>query len=244
MRKDLAALYRICAAYGWEDLILGHISAKVPNVDGELLVNPAGLLFEEITPENLVKIDKTGNVISSNGFCSRKSAFHLHSAIHQVKPDVMYVMHIHEPNSIAVGCRKDGLLNISQTSSMIFHDLAYHDYNGKFSEDDVHETLALQKSINDKNCLILKNHGILCCGGTAYDVYAKTYFLVKACEIQVKAGHNASDVILIEQTLNPDAILNHKKSVRILGKMVWPSIIRKLKLTWYEDCNVKSSYMC
>jgi ribulose-5-phosphate 4-epimerase/fuculose-1-phosphate aldolase len=93
-RVNLAACYRLCAQFRMTDLIYTHISARVPGPEHHFLINPYGLLFDEITASSLVKVDIDGNIIADpadQGF--NPAGFVIHSAIHKVREDAKCVIH-------------------------------------------------------------------------------------------------------------------------------------------------------
>ena len=186
MRVDLAACYRLCNLQGWEDLIFTHMSARVPGSDGHYLINPYGLLFDEVTASNLVKIAADGTILEdelSMGY--NPGGFTIHGAVHEGRADAHCVIHLHTVAGVAVSCQKDGLLPLQQGSLMISADLAYHDYEGIALDLDERERLI--KNLGHKNNMILKNHGLLTVGPTIADAFLAMFNLQRACEIQVRA---------------------------------------------------------
>ncbi len=130
MRVDLAACYRLIALYGWDDLVFTHISARVPDTEDEFLINPYGLLFEEITASSLVKVNQAGEKILSSGYDINPAGFTIHSAVHEARSDAHCVVHLHTSDGVAVSTQMQGLLPISQQSLFPLSNLAYHDYEG------------------------------------------------------------------------------------------------------------------
>lgn len=192
MRVDLAACYRLCNLQGWEDRIFTHMSARVPGSDGHYLINPYGLLFDEVTASNLVKIAADGTILEdelSMGY--NPGGFTIHGAVHEGRADAHCVIHLHTVAGVAVSCQKDGLLPLQQGSLMISADLTYHDYEGIALDLDERERLI--KNLGYKNNMILKNHGLLTVGETVGQAFARIYALNRVCEIQVaaQAGGNA-----------------------------------------------------
>ena len=129
-RTELAALYRLVALHGWDDMIYTHISARIPGPGHEFLINPYGMLFEEITASSLVKIDLEGNILQDTPYMINPAGFTIHSAIHDAREDAKYVMHLHSDQGVAVAAQKEGLLPISQHALIVLPMLAYHDYEG------------------------------------------------------------------------------------------------------------------
>ncbi len=161
-RIDLAAAYRLVALFGWDDLVFTHISARVPGQAGEFLINPYGLMFEEITASSLVKVDPLGNKVDDSPFDVNPAGFVIHSAIHAARDDAHCVLHVHTPNGIAVSAQKGGVLPLSQQSIFVLSSLGYHDYEGVALRDD--EKPRLVRDLGDHNFLMLRNHGLLTLG--------------------------------------------------------------------------------
>ncbi|MGH7093367.1 MAG: class II aldolase/adducin family protein, partial [Stellaceae bacterium] len=128
VRVDLAAAYRLIAHFKWDDLILTHNSARVPGTTDQFLMNPMGLMFDEITASNLIKIDVDGNQVEPSEYEPNYAGFVIHSAIYMGRPDVNCVIHTHTEADIAVGALEEGLLPLSQWAMRFYNRLGYHDY--------------------------------------------------------------------------------------------------------------------
>src|ERR671910_3412240 len=159
VRVDLAAAYRLVADYGWDDLVFTHISARVPGPEHHFLINPYGMMFEEITASSLVKVDLEGKIVMNSEYKINPAGFTIHSAVHAAREDALCVMHLHTDYGIAVSAQKDGLLPISQQSMFPLASLAYHDYEGLALNAE--EKSRLVSDLGDKNYMILRNHGLL-----------------------------------------------------------------------------------
>ncbi|MGH6911353.1 MAG: class II aldolase/adducin family protein, partial [Phenylobacterium sp.] len=194
-RVDLAALYRLVALYGWDDLIYTHISARIPGPEHHFLINPYGMLFEEITASSLVKIDLDGNILQETPYFINPAGFTIHSAIHAAREDAKYVMHLHSDQGVAVAAQKDGLLPLSQHALIVLPMLAYHDYEGIAL--DLGERERLVKDLGTKQVMMLWNHGTLAVGETAGQCWLGIYNLERACEIQVLASSQGREHLKI-----------------------------------------------
>src|SRR6476619_3259636 len=181
-RVDLAAAYRLVALYGWDDLIYTHISARIPGPEHHFLINPYGMLFEEITASSLVKIDLEGAVRQETPYFINPAGFTIHSAIHANREDAHYVMHLHSDDGVAVAAQAEGLLPLTQHSLIVLPRLAYHDYEGIALNLDERERLVA--SLGDKSLMLLRNHGTLSAGATAADCWVGMYYLERACTMQ------------------------------------------------------------
>src|SRR6202021_621027 len=183
-RGNLAAAYRLVALYGWDDLVFTHISARVPGPEHHFLINPYGMMFEEITASSLVKIDLQGVAIGTSPSPANPAGFTIHSAIHEVREDAGCVMHLHTPDGTAVSTSAEGLLPLNQTAQLVVPDLAYHDYEGVAL--DLDERPRLQRDLGAKNIMLLHNHGTLAVGRTCAEAFLRMYFLERACTMQVR----------------------------------------------------------
>src|SRR5206468_3504413 len=184
-RVDLAALYRLVALQGWDDLIYTHISARIPGPEHHFLINPYGLLYEEITASSLVKIDLEGNILQETPYFINPAGFTIHSAIHAARDDAHFVMHLHSDQGVAVAAQAEGLLPLSQHALIVLPRLAYHDYEGIALNLDERERLVAD--IGDKTLMLLRNHGTLAVGDTAANCWVGMYYLERACKQQVMA---------------------------------------------------------
>ncbi len=225
LRVDLAACYRLIALYGWDDLVFTHISARVPGPEHLFLINPYGMLFEEITASSLVKVDSQCRTVLPTEYLVNPAGFTIHSAVHAARPDVTCVLHTHTAAGIAVSAQPEGLLPLSQQATLVLASLGYHDYEGIALSEE--EKPRLQRDLGDKVCLILRNHGLLTVGSSISNAFLAMYTLQRACEIQVRiAGHNAISV-------DPRILEGVKANVAIvtrglLGDLAWPGLLRKL----------------
>ncbi|HIG67839.1 MAG TPA: class II aldolase/adducin family protein [Porticoccaceae bacterium] len=226
LRVDLAAAYRLVAAYGWDDLIFTHISARVPDSDGHFLINPYGFLFEEITASSLVKVDADGNKILESPYEINPAGFTIHSAIHSAREDAHCVMHTHTPNGVAVSAQQEGLLPLSQQSLFALSGLSYHAYEGVALREDEKPRLVADLGIN--NFMILRNHGLLTCAPTVADAFLAMYILESACDIQVKAL-SAKELTRVPSDIVSTMRAQASAVTRNMGGLLaWPALLRKL----------------
>jgi ribulose-5-phosphate 4-epimerase/fuculose-1-phosphate aldolase len=226
-RIDLAAAYRLIAAYRWDDLIFTHVSARVPNSDHHFLINPYGMLFEEVTASSLVKIDLRGQKVMESPFDINPAGFVIHSAIHAAREDAHCVMHLHTPAGVAVAAQKDGLLPISQQSLFVLASLAYHAYEGVALNEA--EKPRLVNDLGRATFLILPNHGLLTVARSIADAFLAMYTLQRACEIQVLAQSGGGDLIPIPKAILDGARAQSAQVTRGLGgQLAWPALMRKL----------------
>jgi len=226
-RVDLAAAYRLVALYGWDDLIFTHISARVPGAGHHFLLNPYGMMFDEVTASSLVKIDLDGKKVMESDYFINPAGFTIHSAVHAARADALCVLHLHTDYGIAVSAQKDGLLPISQQAMFPLASLAYHEYEGLALNED--EKPRLVSDLGNKNYLILRNHGLLTLGKTVADAFLSMYILESACRIQILAQSGGGE---LHRIADPIIDLTAKQLSAVTvgqgAELAWPGLLRKL----------------
>ena len=225
-RVNLAACYRLIAHYGWDDLVDTHISARVPGPEHHFLINPYGLMFDEITASSLVKVDLDGNQLTKSDYSINPAGFTIHSALHMHREDAGCVIHLHTTDGVAVSAQKDGLLPLDQHAMMITGDLAYHDYEGVALDLDERDRLV--HDIGDKHSMMLRNHGTLTLGKNCADAFLRMFFLERACSMQVRAlaggvQPNWPNQGVPEKTAGQGAMAFNG----LVGALAWPALRRK-----------------
>ncbi len=227
-RVALAAAYRLVAHFHWDDLVFTHISARVPGLEHHFLINPYGMLFDEITASSLVKVDLHGNKVMTSPYEINPAGFVIHSAIHAAREDAKCVLHVHSINGIAVSAQKDGVLPLSQQSIFVLSSLGYHDYEGVALRDD--EKPRLVRDLSDKRFLMLRNHGLLTVADTIPDAFLSMYLFESTCMIQVRIQQqNAANLIHIDPRIIATAQQQAKQATRGLeGALAWPGLLRRL----------------
>jgi len=224
LRRDLAAAYRLVAMFGWDDLVATHISVRLPGGEG-FLINPLGMMFEEIRPQDLLKVDLEGNLLEPSEWRVGTAAFVIHSAIHRARHDALCVMHLHTPDGIAVACTEAGLLPLNQSSMLIARDVAFHEFEGVAV--NLEERARLAADLGDKPLMLLRNHGTLSVGASVGQAFYLMYLLEKACTIQVRALsmgqalHGASAAAI-------DQVASRQPKDPAAFDLVWAALLRKL----------------
>jgi ribulose-5-phosphate 4-epimerase/fuculose-1-phosphate aldolase len=228
IRVDLAAAYRLVAHFHWDDLIFTHITARVPGPEHHFLINPYGMMFDEITASSLVKIDMQGNKVGDSPWPINPAGFVIHSAIHAARHDIGCVLHTHTINGVAVSAQKNGLLPLSQQSIFVLASLAYHDYEGVALRDD--EKPRLVADMGDKNYLMLRNHGLLTVGASVAEAFQAMYVFEATCAIQLRAQSGGGELIPVKQSII-DTAMEQARVVTMNqgpGTLVWPGLLRRL----------------
>ena len=227
LRVDLAAAYRLVAHYGWSDLVFTHISARIPGPDHHFLINPYGMMFDEITASSLVRVDQQCNKLSESPFPVNPAGFVIHSAIHQVRDNAGCVLHTHSRAGVAVSAQKRGLLPISQQSTFVLASLAYHDYEGVAIRDD--EKARLQADLGTRNFLMLRNHGLLTVGPSIADAFLSMYTFESSCQIQISAQAGGAELLEVDpRILDGVAHAMKVQTGGMGGAFVWPTLLRML----------------
>jgi ribulose-5-phosphate 4-epimerase/fuculose-1-phosphate aldolase len=231
LRVDLAATYRLVALYGWDDLVFTHISARVPGPEHNFLINPYGLMFEEITASSLLKIDMEGNKVEDSPYPVNPAGFTIHSALHMNRDDAHCVIHLHTDDGVAVSAQADGLLPLDQHAMAIVNDIAYHDYEGIALDLDERERLVKDLGA-EKHLMILRNHGTLTLGRNCADAFLRMYYLERACTMQVRALAGGTKINWPNQGV-PEKTTERGAMVfeGPLGAIAWPALLRKLDRT-------------
>ncbi|MBJ9591584.1 class II aldolase/adducin family protein [Burkholderia seminalis] len=227
-RVNLAAAYRLTALFGWDDLVFTHISARVPGPEHHVLINPYGMMFDEITASSLVKIDLDGRKVSESPYEINPAGFTIHSAVHAARDDALCVMHTHSINGVAVSAQEAGLLPLSQQSLGVLASLGYHDYEGIALDEG--EKARLVRDLGGNTNLMLRNHGLLTVGATPADAFVAMYFFEAACMIQVRAQAGGAALWPIAQPIL-DGIGQQIAAVTRgmgAGALVWPGLLRRL----------------
>jgi ribulose-5-phosphate 4-epimerase/fuculose-1-phosphate aldolase len=225
-RVDCAALYRLVALYGWDDMIFTHISMRVPGPEHHFLINPYGMFFEEITASSLVKVDLDGNIVSPTPYYINPAGFTIHSAIHGAREDALCVMHLHTDAGVGVSAQKEGLLPLTQNALLVIPQLAYHGYEGVALNLD--ERARLVADIGDKRLMLLRNHGTLSVGLNAADAFVGIFFLERACAQQVAALAGGRETVLIAPEAAQQEALGPSKGLAMVSGLAWPGLKRKL----------------
>ena len=227
VRVDLAACYRLVAAHGWDDLVFTHITARVPGPEHHFLINPYGMLFEEVTASSLVKVDLSGNKVMPSPHEINPAGFTIHSAVHAAREDAKCVVHLHTDAGVAVSAQKDGLLPISQNALFPLASLAYHAYEGVALRED--EKARLVADLGANRFMILRNHGTLTVGPSVADAFLSMFVLERACRIQLLAQAGGAALLPVPRPILEGIMAQAEQVTRGLGgQLAWPGLLRKL----------------
>ncbi len=227
LRRDLACAYRLIAHLGMTDTVYTHLSVRVPGPGNFFLVNPYGLMFDEITASSLVKVDADGLPAQATSWPVNPAGFVIHSAIHMKRHDAACVMHTHTLAGMAVAAQQGGLLPINQINMEFIDDIAMHDYEGVADDDNLSERERLVRDLGDKPCMILRTHGLLTTGRSVAEAFYLMYYLEQACRIQVAAQSTGAAL-----SIPSEATQRRTKAQFVRGEnhgwLVWQAFRRKM----------------
>ena len=228
VRVNLAACYRLMAEFGMVEMIANHISARVPGSTNEFLINPYGMLYEEVTASSLIKIDLEGNVLfNATDYGVNQAGYVIHSAVHSARHDVDCVIHTHTLAGMSVSAQKQGLMPLAQSAMRFGNDIAYHDYEGPALNLDERERLV--KDLGNAEAMILRNHGLLTVGDSIPECFNNHYRLERACQLQVMTLSCNIEIRLPPDEVVQETYAGFKPGMRRRwGLLEWPSLLRKL----------------
>lgn len=241
-RCDLAALYRLVALFGWDDLIFTHISARVaakdslvkqadgtfaPSSVDHFLINPYGVFFEQIKASELVKIDIDGNIADLNPRMVNPAGFTIHSAVHSAQHKAHFVLHLHTDAMTGVSAQKEGLLPLTQNALLLIPNIAYHDYEGVAV--DLNERQRIVEHLGEKRVLILRNHGTLTWGESAAEAFVAMYFLERACLQQIAALSAGRDNVILVGDEVQTKVAPMSQGMGSIGGLSWPGLMARLQ---------------
>jgi|SRR5439155_3526019 len=227
LRIDLAAVYRLVALNGWDDLIFTHISARLPGAHEHFLINPYGLLFDEITASSLVKVDLACNKVMDSPFPVSPGGFVLHSTVHAARPDALCVMHTHTDYGIAVAAQQEGLLPISQHALFPLGSIAYHDFGGLVMGPD--ERARFVAELGTAHHVVLRNHGLMTIAASPADAYLLMWDFERACRAQILAQSGGAALSRVLPHVCETIWRDTDESGRAFGSdIIWPRLLARL----------------
>ena len=229
-RCELAAAFRVAASLGWTDMLGTHFSLRVPGMHEQFLINPYGLLFEEITASSLIRIDTEGNKLSESPYEVNRAGFVIHSAVHMAADDAHCVMHCHTSAGVGVASQRQGLLPITQMALTVLGEVRYHDYEGVADAED--ERSRIVEDLGDGTMLILRNHGTLTVGASVAEAFARMNRIERACRFQLAALTGGAEPNPIPHEI-VDYTAQQGRELSATGraaggKLLWAALKRKL----------------
>jgi ribulose-5-phosphate 4-epimerase/fuculose-1-phosphate aldolase len=225
-RQELAACYRIFAHLGWCESIYNHITLRVPGEDNAFLINPYGLLWDEVTASNLVKIDGDGRKVGDSPYPVNLAGFTQHSVFHKHLPHAHAIVHTHTPDTMAV-CSSEGGLEASNFYSCFFEGaIGYHDFEGITVRSEEGERLV--RNAGNRQILMLRNHGPVVMGRTIHEMFLLYYMLQRACEVQVKTASMGKPIVVPPEVSEAPQRDRDKQLTAEFGKLDFEAWTRKI----------------
>jgi ribulose-5-phosphate 4-epimerase/fuculose-1-phosphate aldolase len=226
LRVDLAAAYRLCALYGWDDQLATHISARLPGPEHQFLINPLGLLFEEITASSLIRIDLDGNKLEESPWKVNRAGFIIHSAIHAAREDARVVVHLHTIAGQAIAAQRHGLLALTPYGMILAGQIGYHPWEGVTVNED--EQPRLLPALGERDVLILQNHGTLTVGPSLAEAFQRMYFVERACQAQIAAQSSGAELIVPDDGIPAILRAQLRGGFGDSARLAWNALRRKL----------------
>jgi ribulose-5-phosphate 4-epimerase/fuculose-1-phosphate aldolase len=221
-RTDLAAVYRLCAHYGWGDVIYNHCSMRVPSEPSKFLMKQHELLWTEVTASNLRKVDMNDDLDEKAGV--NRPGFTLHGGVLSARPDVNCAVHIHTEIGMAIAGLKHGLRMVSQQAIRFYNRTGYHAYEG--ITEDFEERARINRDLGQNRALIMHNHGLLTVGKTAREAFVLMKTLVEAADIQLRMEATGGELIEIPSQICESTAAQYEKHDSGRGSADWPAFLR------------------
>jgi ribulose-5-phosphate 4-epimerase/fuculose-1-phosphate aldolase len=233
IRRELALAYRILAMLGMDDLTYTHLSARVPGASQAFLIYPFGQLFEEVTPQSLLKVNFQGDILAGTESQYNKTGHAMHGAIYQHRPDIKAVFHLHTISSVAVSAMPCGLLPISQFSFHFYNRLAYYPYDSLLLDKN-RQANAFITALGNHKVMLMHNHGSLTCGETLQEAFFYMYYLEQACRVQCQAMACSQQLLQPVPDICEKAAQDMRNFEPNLGARDWKALVRKAE-RYYPD---------
>ena len=229
LRCELTDFYHLVDFLGWSEMIFNHISVRLPGAAHHYLVNPFGLNYSEITPENLLKVGVDGCLVEPSDYPGNPAGFALHGAIHESRPDVACVAHTHTTAVSAVAMKRSGFDHNNFYGAQFYGRVGYHDFEGITLYPD--ERGRMLVSLGDKHVLVLRNHGIAVCERDIPSTFVLLWTVQRAAEIQCQAGALGGEDVLLSETVQRrcrDAVTDLGSGLRV-ARMVFDATVRRMR---------------
>jgi ribulose-5-phosphate 4-epimerase/fuculose-1-phosphate aldolase len=226
LRVDLAAAYRLIARFGMDDTIYTHLTVRLPGRETRFLMNPYGLMFDEITASSLVTLDLDGRRLDNGAGEVNDAGFTIHSAVYGGRADVNCVIHTHTQAGMAVAAMKEGLLPLNQISFEFYNRIAYHDYEGLALDLDERARIVADLGLHD--AMILRNHGLLTVGRTVAEAFYYIYYLEQACRIQMNTLRTGAELVMPPPEICEHAARQSQQEPQRKGRRLWQALVRRL----------------
>ena len=230
LRCELTDFYHLVDYLGWTEMIFNHISVRLPGAAHSYLVNPFGLNYVEVTPQNLLKVGVDGRLIEPSEFSPNPAGFALHGAIHEFRPDVACVAHTHSTAVSAVAMKRSGLDYNNFYGAQLRGRVGYHDFEGITLYPE--ERSRMLASLGDRHVLLLRNHGIAVCERDIPSTFALLWTVQRAAEIQCQAGALGGEDIALSEAVQQRC----RESASDLGggykvaRLMFDAVVRRMRM--------------
>lgn len=230
-REDLAALYRVAAHMGYQDLTLNHFTARLPDAPEHFLIKPEQMMFEEVTASSLLCFTLDDQPVYDQPLSKSPASFNIHGAILKARPDINCVMHLHSDAGAALSTLECGLMFISQYAMRFWGKVAYHTYEGLVHGGANNECDRLTGDLGDKTVLIMRNHGTLVVGRSIGEAFLLNHYLERACAIQMQALTSGRAIVEPGDKVCAEIAggwIENKPNSGIAGNRDWTAVRRQM----------------
>jgi ribulose-5-phosphate 4-epimerase/fuculose-1-phosphate aldolase len=219
LRRELAAAFRLAEKMSFHEGICNHFSLVVPGDAERYLINPYGIYWGEMRPDQLLLIDGDGNVLEGDGEVEA-TARNIHIAGHRANPRHQCILHVHMPYATSITMVEGGRLEMAhQTATRFFGRMAHHGFGGVALDADEGERIAeAQKENPHADVLFLDHHGVTVGGPSVAVAFDDLYYLERACRQQVIAESSGKPLKLI-----PEAMVR-ETSRQIMQQLEWSAV--------------------
>jgi ribulose-5-phosphate 4-epimerase/fuculose-1-phosphate aldolase len=229
LRCELTDFYHLVDHLGWTEMIFNHISVRLPGPEHRYLVNPFGLNYEEIRPDNLLKVGVDGRLVEPSQFAANPAGFALHGAIHESRADVACVAHTHTTAVSAVAMKRGGLDHNNFYGAQLYGRVGYHDFEGITLYDE--ERGRMLASLGNHHVLVLRNHGIAVCERDIPTTFMLLWIVQRAAEIQCQASAMAGEDIPLQVAVQERcraAAVDLAGGIRV-ARLIWDASVRRMR---------------
>jgi ribulose-5-phosphate 4-epimerase/fuculose-1-phosphate aldolase len=230
-RLELAALYRIGAHMGYQDVTLNHFTARVPDAPDHFLIKPTELMFEEVTASSLLCYSLEDKKIHDQPLNKSPASFNIHGTVLKARPDINCVMHLHSDHGAAVSAQEKGLRFISQDAMRFWNKISYHNYEGLVHGDGLAECDQLVRDLGENTVLMLNNHGTMVVGHSIGEAFLLNHFLERAMTIQIHALAGGGAIIQPSDDVCEEISkgwIENRPNPGIAGARDWNAIRRQM----------------
>jgi L-ribulose-5-phosphate 4-epimerase len=176
-RQELVVLARALWREGYNDHLAGHITVNLG--DGTLLCNPWLLTWDEIEPDQVLRIDGDGAVLE--GEWPVPPGLPLHLELHRQRADVTWAVHNHPLYGTVWADLGEIPPILDQSSSLGGGTLTLvNEYSGPVNDPaSARQAIA---AMGPATAALLAGHGVFVVGGSARAVHQRAVALEQRCQ--------------------------------------------------------------